>query len=124
LLPDIENEQSAFENIQLMGVLKSLTAYQMYRREIRLRISRPDVLKFLLKEDRFPRALYYSVNELEQCLKALPRYKEILPHVNALQKQLRDSQPETLQQEKLHEFIDELQLGLSTINDNINNTYF
>ena len=47
LLPDVEDRQAPFENIQWMSVLKSLTGYQMYRREMRLRIKRQDVLQFL-----------------------------------------------------------------------------
>ena len=124
LLPDLENAQSAFENLQWMGVLKSLTAYQMYRREMRLRISRPDVLKFLLQEDRFPRALAHAVMQIEKCLMELPDYEAILPTVHALHKQLMQSKPQKLQQEKLHEFIDELQLALSKIHDAVSERYF
>ena len=40
LLPEHE-EMTPFENIQWMSVLKSLTAYQMYRRTIQERVSRP-----------------------------------------------------------------------------------
>ena len=124
LLQDTETEQSAFENLQWMSVLKSLTAYQMYRREVRLRIRRPDVLKFLLLEDRFPRSLLHTLKQVEHCLQALPNNEEIVMQIRVVENQLLDANPQTLIQEKLHEFIDEMQLGLINIFDKINKTYF
>jgi uncharacterized alpha-E superfamily protein len=124
LLPDLEHEQSAFDNIQWMSVLKSLSAYQMYRREMRLRISRPDVLKFLLQEDLFPRALCHTLQQIKQCLKELPRFEKAHKQVDALESQLLKAKPQALKQDKLHEFIDDMQLGLSKIHERISETYF
>jgi uncharacterized alpha-E superfamily protein len=124
LLPDLEHEQSAFDNIQWMSVLKSLSAYQMYRREMRLRISRPDVLKFLLQEDLFPRALCHTLQQIKHCLQDLPRFTKAHEQVNKLESELLKTKPEALKQDKLHEFIDDMQLGLIKIHDRISETYF
>jgi len=124
LLPEMAEDLTPFENLQWVGVLKSLTAYQMYRREVRLRVSRPDVLTFLLQEDRFPRALYHTLLEVESCLHAMPKHEKPLRLVKKLQRVLQRAKPQELKQEKLHEFIDVLQLGLITINDSISKTYF
>lgn len=124
LLQDTETSQSAFENLQWMSVLKSLTAYQMYRREMRLRIRRPDVLKFLLLEDRFPRSLLHTLQQVEHCLKHLPNHEEAIMQIRVVENQLLEANPQTLIQEKLHDFIDDMQLGLNTIFDKINQTYF
>lgn len=124
LLPEMAEDLTPFENLQWVGVLKSLTAYQMYRREVRLRVSRPDVLKFLLQEDRFPRALYHTLLEVESCLHTMPKHEKPLLLVKKLQRVLLRAKPQELKQEKLHEFIDVLQLGLITINDSISKTYF
>jgi uncharacterized alpha-E superfamily protein len=124
LLPEMAEDLTPFENLQWVGVLKSLTAYQMYRREVRLRVSRPDVLKFLLQEDRFPRALYHTLLEVESCLHTMPKHEKPLRLVQKLQRVLLRAKPQELKQEKLHEFIDVLQLGLITINDSISKTYF
>jgi len=124
LLKSVENEQSAFDNIQWMGVLKSLSAYQMYRRHMRLRISRPDVLKFLLQEQRFPRALAHALAKIEQNLMALPGYADILPKVHELQQDVALSQSARLEQENLHEFIDKLQLALIKIHTAVSSRYF
>jgi len=124
LLPEMAEDMTPFENLQWVGVLKSLTAYQMYRREVRLRVNRSDVLRFLLQEERFPRALYHTLLEVESCLHTMPKHEKPLRLVKKLQRVLQRAKPQELKQEKLHEFIDQLQLGLITINDSINKTYF
>jgi uncharacterized alpha-E superfamily protein len=124
LLPGMAEDLTPFENLQWVGVLKSLTAYQMYRREVRLRVSRPDVLKFLLQEERFPRALFHTLLEVESCLHTMPKHEKPLRLIKKLQRVLKNAKPQELKQEKLHEFIDVLQLGLITINDSIDKTYF
>ncbi|WP_455205908.1 alpha-E domain-containing protein [Kaarinaea lacus] len=124
LLPEMTEDLTPFENLQWMSVLKSLTAYQMYRREMRLRIRRPDVLKFLLQEDRFPRAFYHTLREVESCLNDLPHNEKPLQLLIKLQRKLQRAKPQNLNQDKLHLFIDELQLGLIKINDSIFETYF
>ncbi|PSJ17799.1 alpha-E domain-containing protein [Nitrosomonas supralitoralis] len=124
LLPDMSEALSPFENLQWVSVLKSLSAYQMYRREMRLRISRPDVLKFLLQEERFPRAFYHAICQVHNCLVNLPRNEKTLPLITKLQQKLQNSKLQTFNQGKLHEFIDELQLGIIKIHNGINKTYF
>lgn len=124
LLPEMTEDLSPFENLQWMSVLKSLTAYQMYRREMRLRISRPDVLKFLLQEKRFPRAFFHTLTEVKSCLGALPRNEKPLNALARLEKKLMGAKPQELKQQKLHDFIDELELGLIEVNNSINAAYF
>ncbi|WP_088332047.1 alpha-E domain-containing protein [Lacimicrobium sp. SS2-24] len=124
LLREVTHEQSAFENIQWMGVLKSMSAYQMYRREMRLRINRADVLKFLLLEARFPRSLGHVLEQLQALLMALPRHDGPVEEVERLQAQLNQAKPQALKQEKLHDFIDDMQLGLIKIAEQISKAYF
>ncbi|WP_158771048.1 alpha-E domain-containing protein [Paraglaciecola sp. L1A13] len=124
LLPETETEQSAFENLQWMSVLKSLTAYQMYRREVRLRIRRSDVLKFLLLEERFPRSLLHSLQEVSKCVQTLPNYEAALKEIEDVEKMLMNANPQTLIQDKLHQFIDDVQLGIHQVFNQLEETYF
>ncbi|HSJ48080.1 MAG TPA: alpha-E domain-containing protein [Gammaproteobacteria bacterium] len=124
LLPGLSEELTPFENIQWMSVLKSLTAYQMYRREMRLRVRRPDVLAFLLQERRFPRAFYHTLCEVENCLASLPHNEKPLESLARLQKKVLNAKPQKLHQEELHKFIDQLQLGLARLHNQIAATYF
>lgn len=124
LLQETETEQSAFENLQWMSVLKSLTAYQMYRREVRLRIRRSDVLKFLLLEQRFPRSLLHTLKQVQHCIEQLPNSSDTLEEIKVVEKNLLEANPQLLIQDRLHDFIDEMQLGLINVYNKIEKTYF
>lgn len=124
LLPDASEELSTFDNLQWIAVLKSLTAYQAYRRQVRLRIRREDVLKYLLHSTQFPRAFRHSIDEVERCLEELPRNDQPMQRVTDLQTTLASAQPDKLKQAKLHDFIDHLQLGLMGIHSAVSETYF
>jgi len=123
----LEQEHEAltpYENIQWMSVLKSLTAYQMYRRSVQTRVSRPYVLKFILKDRNFPRAVFHTLGEVEACLANLPRNKEIKKQLGEIQQFVLDADPAILKQIELHKFIDELQVKLIQFNSAIADTYF
>jgi uncharacterized alpha-E superfamily protein len=124
LLPDMEGESTPFENIQWMSVLKSLSAYQMYRRVMRTRVGRPDVLRFLFRERSFPRSFYHAVCEAETSLLHLPRNERPLQTLQTLKRKVSLARPDTMSQDELHLFIDELQIGLKDVGDHIGATYF
>lgn len=124
LLPDMSEDLTPFENLQWLSVLKSLTAYQMYRRNVHQRIRRTDVLKFLLLQENFPRSFNHALCQVGNCLSNLPRKEKVLKILVQLQKKLLQARIQEFDQEKLHAFIDELQLGVIKINDSISKNYF
>lgn len=113
-----------FDNIQWMSVLKSLSAYQMYRRTIQVRVRRRDVLKFLLKDKQFPRSFFHNLLEVKGCLQGLPRNESSVTLLNEVGKKVLRADQAILQQDELHRFIDELQVGLAELNQSISQTYF
>jgi len=117
-------ELTPFDNIQWMSVLKSLSAYQMYRQQVRLRVRGPDVLKFLLQDPLFPRTVCHCLGELEGCLRKLPRNSAPLESVSRLKQQVNAAKISELAYEGLHQFIDQLQIGLGDIHEQITATYF
>lgn len=123
LLPEHEG-LTPFGNIQWMSVLKSLTAYQMYRRTHQMRIRRPDVLKFLLKNKKFPRSFFHTLLEVKYCLRHLPRNEEAIDLLNEVGKKVLRADQAVLKQDELHRFIDELQLGTAGLHEMITHTYF
>ena len=123
----LEQEHEAltpYESIQWMSVLKSLTAYQMYRRSVQTRVSRPYVLKFILKDRNFPRAVTHTLGEVEACLANLPRNKDIKKQLGELQNFVLDANLAILKQNELHKFIDEIQLKLNQFNSAVADIYF
>lgn len=117
-------EQDPFESIQWMSVLKSLSAYQMYRQQVRLRVGGPDVLKFLLQNESFPRAVACCLVQLKGSLAQLPRNSVPLAGIETLKQQLGDAAVPELTHEGLHEFIDELQVGFGELHSQIATIYF
>lgn len=124
LLPDQDGALSPFENIQWMSVLKSLTAYQMYRRQMQGPVRRGVVLDFLFKSREFPRAVYHTLSEVESCLSGLPHNEAPLRSVTHLQRLVKESEPAKLPAPALHAFIDDLQLELDKLHNTIADTYF
>lgn len=117
-------ELRPFENIQWMSVLKSLTGYQMYRQSMQARIRRGDVLKFLFQSTKFPRAIYFCVQQLEQCIVQLPHYENVLRKIHALMRTIQSAELNAYDQKMLHEFIDQLQIEFNGIHNALAENYF
>lgn len=126
LLPRNPEELLPFENLQWMSVLKSLTAYQMYRQQVRLRVRGPDVLRFLLQDPHLPRAIACSLEILAHELQWLPRQDRVVATVALVRADVIDADIQALAHSpsKLHAFIDELQVGFARIHDTLSATYF
>jgi len=62
LLSSMELDSSAnaepFENILWMNILRSISAYQMYRQHVKNRVNAEDVVVYLLQDEEFPRVLF------------------------------------------------------------------
>lgn len=124
LLTNENMELRPFENIQWMSVLKSLTGYQMYRQSMQARIRRGDVLKFLFQSTKFPRAIYFCVQQLEQCIVQLPNYENVLRKIHALMRTIQSAELNAYDQKMLHEFIDQLQIEFNGIHNALAENYF
>lgn len=126
LLPRSPEELTPFENLQWMSVLKSLSGFQMYRQHVRLRIRGPDVLRFLLQDRQFPRAVGTCLERFAIALMALPRSDIALNEVETCRQHLAQANIVLLASEpaKLHAFVDEIQLDFIELHEAIANTYF
>jgi uncharacterized alpha-E superfamily protein len=113
-----------FETLQWMSVLKSLSAYQMYRRQVHVRVNGEDVVSFLLQDRGFPRAVYHCLNEVQESLARLPRHEVPRRQVTRLKHQVGNAALEGLSREGLHDLIDQLQIALARLHDRIRATYF
>lgn len=115
-----------FGNIQWMSVLKSLTAYQMYRQYVKLRVRGPDVLKFLLQTEIFPRSFAHCLEQVQLCLENLPESDPLLRNVLSLRRNVKEADVDKLAKagEDLHNYIDQLQSQLAGLHAAITHTYF
>src|SRR4029079_2478255 len=113
-----------FDNSLWMAVLPSLSAYQMYRQKLRRGISAPDVIRYLLKDEQFPRAIAFSLRELGAALAMLPRNGDPLRKVGDLRRMLARPKVLELDLAGLHQWIDDAQLALGELHGLILDTWF
>jgi uncharacterized alpha-E superfamily protein len=123
-LAQSDSADRPYENTLWMAVLRSLSAYQMYRQHMRRRITAGDVVGFLLADPRFPRSVAFSLDALARCLHSLPRSDDAL-RVLAERKQwvLADRYAD-MDGTELHGHIDQLQIGFAELHEAIAATWF
>jgi uncharacterized alpha-E superfamily protein len=124
LLPKHAEEMKPFSDIQWKSVLDSLAGYQMYRRYVHVRVRGVEVLRYLLQDDYFPRAINHCLDQLEQCLRNLPRNEAPQYALVRAQRLVRHAKVDRLVHGDLHDFINDLQLALIDINSELTATYF
>ncbi len=124
LLPKRVEELRPFEDIQWVSVLKSLAAYQMYRRHVHVRVKGSAVLGYLLQDRDFPRAVHHCLVEVGDCLRDLPRNDAPLRVLGRAQRMVKEADVHALASEGLHDFIEELQSALAKLHEDVRLTYF
>lgn len=124
LLTEESMELRPFDNIQWMSVLKSLTAYQMYRQAMQARIRRSDVVKFLFQSQRFPRSILFCVQQMERCVQELPDYENTLRRIHQAKRLVQGAELQAYDQAMLHDFIDHIQIEMNHIHEALNEQYF
>ncbi len=125
LLPDASEDLSPFESIQWMSVLKSLTGYQMYRRHVRLRVSGNDVLRFLVRNEEFPRAVMFCLRAIETLVADLPSDDDsALRSITGLQRTVAETRLDGVRGQSLTRLMDRLQVELAGTHAAIARTWF
>lgn len=118
------DELRPFDNIQWMSVLRSLTAYEMYRRLVRQRVQGAAVLRFLLQDREFPRSVVFCLVRMQRTLPRLPEKRGVERSITRLLAVLRDADIDALVGKGLSEFLDEVQVCIAAVNDAVSEAYF
>jgi uncharacterized alpha-E superfamily protein len=126
LLGEGQSGLSPFSNIQWMAVLSSLTAYQMYRRNVRARVNGPGVLRFLLQNRQFPRSVMFCLSSFAEALPHLPPNRKIERGIERTRSLVRDANIEALlaAENGLPQLMDEIQIGLGEVHTALAEAYF
>ena len=131
LLPDLvpesaaENEPSEpYQDMLWMSVLRSLSAYQMYRQNVKDRVNAEDVVMFLLQDEEFPRAVSYCLNQVKDCIQELSSNTKALRQVGKTLRTTRQADIPKLLSNGLFKYIDELQVDIANIHDQISAAWF
>jgi uncharacterized alpha-E superfamily protein len=124
LFPDDLPESRSLDTLQWISVLRSLSGYQAYRRHVAMRISRGDVLAFLFHDGMFPRSVMHCIDAVDESLGELENKGLPLRRIHGMQRHLRRTKVAQLDQDSLHEFIDELQVDVMKVHEAIADAYF
>ncbi len=109
--------------IQWMGVLRSVSALQMYQRATRSPISGRAVVRFLLYNEEFPRSVACCLGGLRDILDGLPRPEAVLDAVAAAESNLLDDTPLASDGAILDEAMDRIQNALAAVDHAVRETY-
>lgn len=112
-----------YDHLLWMGVLKSLSGLQMYRRTVRGPIEGPAVVRFLLEHERFPRAVRALLREVRRALGELPDPSVLFDEVDAVDAVLRSSTADGIDGADLDDAMEALQLALAQLDRRIHDRY-
>ncbi|KWV12484.1 alpha-E domain-containing protein [Xanthomonas translucens pv. translucens] len=124
ITPRKADDLEAYQNMQWMSVLRSLAAYQMYRRHVRQRVTGEHALRFLLQNNDFPRSVHFCLTRAQHILPTMPprpNVERALMRINGL---VRNADPFYLARHNPAEFMDEIQTHLGYLHTAIAEAYF
>lgn len=127
LLPNQEAVGSNFDLLQWTAVLKSVSAYNMYRQAYR-NIELDNIIEFLVLNRYFPRSIYCCLREAELSLLAIEGGQSLAnPAIKAIGKlraELEYTDVNDIFAGGLHEYVDAFQQRNNDVGQAIFDTYF
>jgi uncharacterized alpha-E superfamily protein len=126
----VDRAVEATDNHQWMAVLKSVAAYEIYRRQYHSRIEPEKVAELLILHPQHPRSIRFSIAALQEALRAISGSPPS-SYANEAER-LTGKLHETLMYDRvqdifargLHPFLTELQNTCRSIGEHIARTYF
>jgi uncharacterized alpha-E superfamily protein len=117
-------DNAAFTDIQWAGVLKSLSAFQMFRRSVHRPVEADAVIRFCLTDSAFPRSVAHCLDEIASCLVGLPHADEPRLACDEARLHLVAAELDGLVGSGLHQLSDELQIMIGEVHNAVAATYF
>ena len=114
-----------YEGLLWTSILRSQSAFQMYRQHVKRRVNGVDVVGYLLQDGDFPRSATYALSRCANALSNLPRNESALRMAMEARRHLLDADITALvADDGLHDFVDRLQLKIGMLHDAISQTWF
>jgi uncharacterized alpha-E superfamily protein len=117
------NRSEDHDEVQWMGVLRSVWGLQMYQRAVRGPIEGTSVVRFLLEHDRFPRAVRALLREIRKALAELPDPDGPMDAVDNVEAVLRESSSASVDGPSLDKAMDDLQVAIALLDKRITDRY-
>ncbi len=130
LLPSVKDIGTALDEIEWMSLLKSASAYEMYRKTGQHRITPTQVAEFLILNREFPRSIQFCLLQAERSIFQIAE-TPLGTWTNPLERSLGQLRSEldylTIEeiiQAGLHEFLDHFQQRLNDVSKKLFHTFF
>lgn len=129
LLPDPSDVGTAYDEIQWAALLKSASAFEMYRKRWGL-IVPARVVEFLLLDPQFPRSMRYCVTKAERSLHAITGSAHDTAGTRAerclgrLRSELEYGDAREVVAAGLHEYLDAFQTKVNDVGEAVHETFF
>ncbi len=130
LLPSVEDVGTTMDDIQWMALLKSASAYEMYRKCSQHRITPDRVIEFLTLDRQFPRSIQFCLLEAQSSLHEITgtpigTYRHAAERsLGKLRTDLDYITTEEIVNTGLHEFLDTLQGQINEVGKSIYEEFF
>jgi uncharacterized alpha-E superfamily protein len=128
LLPSVRDVGTPYDDIQWSAVLRSVSAFEMYRKKYG-RILPRDIVEFLVLDREFPRSVHYCIRSADESLHAItgaPMGSYKYPseqYMGLLRSELDFKSVDSIIRQGLHEYLDALQVKMNTIDRSISNDF-
>jgi uncharacterized alpha-E superfamily protein/transglutaminase-like putative cysteine protease len=113
-----------YDEVHWMALLRSVAAYQPFRRAMPARPDNSATLRFLLQDDAFPRAVASCLSELRDTVKRLPGNEEVLAACTDASVLVADAPVDRLTPSDLRSLVGDLHVALGAIHERLDATYF
>jgi uncharacterized alpha-E superfamily protein len=130
LLPSIKDIGTTLDEVEWMSLLKSASAYEMYRKTGQHRITPTQVAEFLILNREFPRSIQFCLLQAERSIYKIAE-TPVGTWTNPLERSLGQLRSEldylTIEeiiQSGLHEFLDRFQQRLNDVSKKLFQTFF
>lgn len=130
LLPSIRDVGTTLDQLQWIALLRSASAYEMYRKRGAHRITPTSVAEFLVLDREFPRSIRYCIRQTERSLHQITGTPEgtwnssVERSLGKLRSDLDYLTIEDVMESGLHEFLDSLQLRMNDVGIKLSETFF
>ncbi len=129
LLPRVDYVGSPYDSLQWAALLKSLSAFEMYRKRFH-HITPKQVAEFLILDRQFPRSMHYCLIKAEESLHVITgappaTFSNLAERrIGRLRAELDYADIQEILDAGLHEYLDEFQIKLNEFGDAVFATFF
>lgn len=130
VLPESEAVGSPKELLIWSAVLKSVSAFNMYRQQYKT-LTPSQIIKFLILDKNFPRSILYSIRRAEMSLYEISGIKMVDGYSNGAERAISRMRYDIeftdindILDESLHSYLDNFQISNNQIGQAVFDTYF